>query len=672
MSSSLNPLIAEKLEEFSERWRSLILMRGVAEGLVALLGSVTLVAIVDRLFLLPDWARYLMSAAAYLATAIVVWRGCLRFLIKAPDAREMARILEKTRPDLREDLISAVELGESPDEAQWDSEVFREVLQRSVASRMEGVDANQLLPSRLISRWLYTAVSVVAVFGFLFVLPGLRFGQLVARAIAPMANVDRVSNVIITLLEPTRTDTLVPLGDDIPVLVEISGKSPSRVEIETFYEGERDDKGRVEMNLVGDRQYSASISADTKAVEFRIRAGNAITRRYRVETRRRPHVANFRKNYAFPEYAGLPPRVENDENGDLEALTGTTVNLEIETDQPVSGGELRMEFKGRKSTNILISASADKRAFKVAVPMHSPGTYQVHLVSEETGFNNEFSPFYEINPLADLIPTVRIDAPKTDTIVQPDDVIRILGSATDDLGLTNVSLTVTQPRRATKTLPLSLERTKEIAVDYRLDLLEMQAAPGDQLVLKLVAWDLRGSRGQSSKITLQVSSPGFDAKRIAALKARRNLHDSLEKLSEETEVLRKTLQDETRPAFAGNDDNRKKQSAINAQAAAAKVEEQLKLVRAKLGESLQAAGAGREAEDLMLAARALSELQHEDFERSQKAIDKLQLGASATKSAADEAAEQGKKTAAKARALEQRFNDILTADEASNLANNLN
>ena len=36
MSSSLNPLIAEKLEEFSLRWRRLILMRGLAEGLVTL------------------------------------------------------------------------------------------------------------------------------------------------------------------------------------------------------------------------------------------------------------------------------------------------------------------------------------------------------------------------------------------------------------------------------------------------------------------------------------------------------------------------------------------------------------------------------------------------------------------------------------------------------------
>ena len=76
MSSSLNPLIAEKLEEFSLRWRRLILMRGLAEGLVTLLACVTVIAIVDRFVILPDLLRYTLSVVAYLATFGVFWWSC--------------------------------------------------------------------------------------------------------------------------------------------------------------------------------------------------------------------------------------------------------------------------------------------------------------------------------------------------------------------------------------------------------------------------------------------------------------------------------------------------------------------------------------------------------------------------------------------------------------------
>lgn len=671
MSSSLNPLIAEKLEEFSQRWRRLILFRGLAEGLVTLLASVTLVAVVDRLFILPDAARYCLSALSYLATAGVVWWSCLRFLVKAPSARDMARIIEKTRPDLREDLISAVEFGEGgKEEAYWDSEIFRGLLQTSVASRMENADANQLLPGSLISRWMFGATAAALVFAFLFVLPGLRFSQLVARVMIPMADFERVSNIRIKILKPTQTEGLVPTGDNIPVLVEISGEVPSRVELETFHEGERNEHQKVAMTLVGERQYSGSISADTEAVEYRLRADTAITRKYRIETRARPHVKTFEKNYHFPDYARRAPEKVTDENGDLEALNGTVADLRLKTDQPVTYGELHLELKGRKSTNMLISISPTD--FEVRVPMHSAGTYQVHLVSKETGFNNEFSPFYEINPLADLIPSAVIEAPRQDQIVQPDDVIQILGSAADDLGLTNVSLVITQPRRAPRTIVLSTEVAKELNVGYRLDLLELQATAGDQLVVKLVAWDLRGSRGESSKLNLQVSSPGFDAKRIAALQVKRSLHTSLKKLSEEAELLRKAVEDEALPAFAGADEGRKNQSAINAQAASSKMEEQLKLVRSQLGDSLAASESGREAEDMKLAARALSELQHEEFARTKSGVDKLQLGAAATETVAKAAAEDAKQTASKARALEQRFNEMLAAEEASNIVGNLN
>ena len=48
---TLHPLILQKLDEFACRRRRLIVRRGVCAGLIALLGVMTLVAVVDRFVL---------------------------------------------------------------------------------------------------------------------------------------------------------------------------------------------------------------------------------------------------------------------------------------------------------------------------------------------------------------------------------------------------------------------------------------------------------------------------------------------------------------------------------------------------------------------------------------------------------------------------------------------
>ena len=113
MSAALDPLIASKLAAFGQRWRLLIILRGLCGGVITLLGTMTVVAFLDLLIILPDSARWTLSAVGYGATAAVVWFTCLRSLRHLPGPHELARLVEKARPDLREDLLSAVELGDN-------------------------------------------------------------------------------------------------------------------------------------------------------------------------------------------------------------------------------------------------------------------------------------------------------------------------------------------------------------------------------------------------------------------------------------------------------------------------------------------------------------------------------------------------------------------------------
>src|SRR5258708_7831485 len=78
-------------------------------------------------------------------------------------------------------------------------------------------------------------------------------------------------------------------------------------------------------------------------VEYRVRAGDAITRKYRLRASARPHVTVFHKTYRFPEYTQMPPKEVSEDSGDLVAIEGTEVELRLETDQAVNKAELRLE-----------------------------------------------------------------------------------------------------------------------------------------------------------------------------------------------------------------------------------------------------------------------------------------------------------------------------------------
>ena len=115
---------------------------------------------------------------AYLAVIIVEWRSCLRLLVHAPGARRLARLVEHAEPKLREDLLSAVELGDPGSDAAFDSEQFRALVQSDVAHRMEGLEVERLLPVNLVRRYLAVAAAIVVALVVGFAVTGLQFGTL--------------------------------------------------------------------------------------------------------------------------------------------------------------------------------------------------------------------------------------------------------------------------------------------------------------------------------------------------------------------------------------------------------------------------------------------------------------------------------------------------------------
>ena len=579
-------------------------MRGALAAIAMLLLTMLVIAAIDFQWVLPDWARWTLSGAAYLTVIVVMWRQCLGQLLHAPDSRQLARLIEHAEPGLREDLISAVELGEMRGQV-FDSEQFRSLLQTDVAHRMEGMEVKSLLPMALIRRSIGYALAIGAAVVAMMVATGWQFHTLLLRALLPGANLERVSRTKVIVHEPQNGDQIVPQGDTVRVVVELAGEHANRARIETM--GEKEGWQVTDMQPLGNDRFAATVQVGRESVRYRIKAGDALTRKYFLDARERPHVTAFEKTFDYPAYSELLARTVTEPEGGLVALEGTEVELKLKTNQSVKAAELRIE-QGKTSNVVPLVAGADG-LLSGKISLTASGSYRVHLVGAETGFENKFSPENELRAEPDLVPSVELEKPKTDLILPANELVEVAGNATDDFGLAKVSQVVKVNDGGWKETVLSKKPGKKTQIETRWDLLAMGVKPGDLLTMKLVATDLKGNRGESRPLQVTITASGFEQRRLQTLEGLRALNESVRVLAENADQLGKTAR-KTNDEFQRSADNEtaRRQAVVEATGALADFETKFTETWTTLGTALRAARPGHGGAELAMVGRSLSRL----------------------------------------------------------------
>ena len=670
MSHQIDPVILQKLQAFSHRRRNLIITRGVCAGVGMLLATMMVVALVDWLFVLPDWLRWTLSGVAYLAVIVVEWRSCLRLLVHAPGARRLARLVEHAEPKLREDLLSAVELGDPTSDAGFDSEQFRALVQSDVAHRMEGMEVERLLPVNLVRRYLAIAGVIVVALVAGFAVTGLQFGTLLARALFPGANLARVSQYQISIVSPDPAEKIVPHGETVPLVASVSGGRVSKAVLEVFSEG----GGRevVQMTPLAGDQFSATVQVGRENVRYRVRAGDAITRKYELGAVARPHVVAFAKTYHFPKYARMADKAVSEENGDLVALEGSEVELRLKTNQAIKSGELRLD-QGKQQTIVPLTAEADGQ-WVGRVPVSASGTYRVFLVGAQTGFENKFSPEYEIRAEPDLVPQVELELPKQDIIIPANEIVEIRGTASDDLPIARVAQMTRVNEGPWKEFVLAKDVGVKAGVERRWDLFEQGAKVNDLLTIKLMVEDLKGHRVESRPIQITIAASGFESRRLTSLEAQRALFEAIRGLRTAAEAFEKRA-NEARETFEKlpDGDAGRKQACVSGAGAAEEFERKAADVSMELNAALHTAGAGHESADIVLFGRMLARVKVGGLQFGKDALE-IATANPATAGARDfmrEFSESAARTTQRARVLEDAFRIFLNSEEIDVLAENM-
>ncbi|MEM7234664.1 MAG: hypothetical protein AAF517_20970, partial [Planctomycetota bacterium] len=174
--------------------------------------------------------------------------------------------------------------------------------------------------------------------------------------------------------------------------------------------------------------------------------------------------------------------------------------------------------------------------------VQSGGIYQVHLIGDETGFENSFSPKYEIHSLVDTAPRVDwVDLRNRSLLLPPDDILSLVGEAEDDLPLDQLEQRIRINEGEWTALPFQFESATKVRVERTWDLVNLKLQAGDLVTTKLVGTDRKGSEGESVPLTIVVAKTDFEPERHAQLELKATAYDAVFELADEAERALKSV-----------------------------------------------------------------------------------------------------------------------------------
>jgi hypothetical protein len=603
MNLALRPATHEALERFRQRRQHLLQTRALLCGIAIALTAFTLIAVLDRVRFMPDVIRPWVSLLVYGGAIFAAWKVAWRFIAQAGGKEGTAKLIEAAEPALRERILAAVELADPNNGATVkDSVEFREKLQDDVAASVEGIDWSTRLPARALKPWFVAAGGAILLVLILCLVPGLYLSGFLARAALPFANLERPASVKIRILEPQQAQALAPIGSEIPLIIETEGARPEIATLEFQTDGSK--PRRTELSSVGTTRFEGVVPVGQSDVRYRIHAADAITPWRTLSARARPRIVEFTKTIVPPAYSGWKESQVSEDQGDLEALDGSTVKLTLKTNQPVAQSDFVLNPDLPEKKTVTSSTTPEGLLTTELAIKAEHGSWQVALKSQETGFTNEESTPWHITTIPDLPPTAQINDPIEQIELLPDEAVRLAGLTTDDVGLASVKLAhaINGANWSEKEIQIA-KATKEAPVQSLLPLAPLGVKTGDALLIKLIATDLKGQKAESPPVRVIILEQTIDPRQRQWADSQRRLAQKAERLNEQAHELRKDLEKVRKfERNARKDPNKAKDEAENALASAQEKLEQVKAQAEEVWNALK--DAARDSPNQLDAAEA--------------------------------------------------------------------
>ncbi|MBT5558671.1 MAG: hypothetical protein HOJ88_02165, partial [Proteobacteria bacterium] len=170
------------------------------------------------------------------------------------------------------------------------------------------------------------------------------------------------------VINVTPGDELLRRGGRLNIEASISGFNPDTATLHVQNVGGEWQEVAMSPMLVSNGDdaevssaYDFTFYSAREPMSYYVSALGVRSPEYQIEVVDLPGIQNLKLTYNYPEWTGLDPEVK-EQGGDIQAIPGTRVDLEVVLDSPIPGGEVILNGEPQ---DLLIAASSAFTDFEV-------------------------------------------------------------------------------------------------------------------------------------------------------------------------------------------------------------------------------------------------------------------------------------------------------------------
>lgn len=491
-----NEILLDRIYAVIRRRRNLILLRGGAMVIIAVIAALAITFLSDTIFQLGNSARLFLLGAGGAIVAITFFLALIRPLLHTPSADVVARFIEEKHPQLEDRLVTAVELGESPN-PRISPQILDKLLD-DARFHIEPINLPKTLRTQTAMLWATTA-------GVLAVLAG---ALMYSKLDYFLSHSDRI-------FTPWKIPTvdLSPRLSVAPGSARIPRGAPQEIRVETlnfeaenvilYYSTDDSTWNKSEMDPAGTRQFLFSFFDVQQPTKYYAKADDRLSEIFSIYVYDPPQIKRVDISYTYPDYTGLKPQTEIDA-GDVWAPEGTTIKITAVADKPLKQGQIilgdNQALRTTISADTLVTAT-----LTVTVDTH----YKISITDTD-GLSNDPPSEYYVHALPDQAPTLTIEKPGRDVKATMVEEVPVEIHVQDDYGLSSLKLFYTVnggeeqsvallPRKSTKSERVN--ELQEFAANHLFYFEDLSVQPGDFLTYYVQANDLTTEKTQTPVTT---------------------------------------------------------------------------------------------------------------------------------------------------------------------------
>jgi hypothetical protein len=424
------------------RWKMLVLFELCSILLATPLVYLMFVLLLDNIFYFGPAGRWMAHIGFLVCLLGVVYFVIRRWQRSQPTAEQIALAIERqVSGGIQNRLINAVQFSQGSKVAGYDPQWVDSII-RENAEQLKKLKLPSALSPKVALLTLAGAMGVLALIGVLVTFNPDPILNAAKRVLLPFQDIEPLYRTRL-YVEPGNVRVK---GGDVMLKVKITGTIP-----ESLVLSRRNSKGRSE-DVIPVPEGSDTVNFPmrnlSETTEYAVRGGDFQSAFYKIEVPQPALIRSAKVTYRYPSYTGMESKTVENLHGELEAVRGTEVDLEITLDRPVVDSRL-IVYTGRNSDSSSKTTGAghrmeftrvDDTRYKTRMVVDAATSYQIEskvLEDDEVWYKTNMIP---IRVAPDHVPLLEIKGVPQPAQAETFDVIPLTLTAQDDYGLAEVKL----------------------------------------------------------------------------------------------------------------------------------------------------------------------------------------------------------------------------------------